>query len=680
MGLMARLRWLLLGVLGVVSVGLAPGVASAAGCPNEALRTGYSASLPDCRAYEMVSPVDKNEGAVGGPGGVDWFFHPSWRSSLDGSRMAFSSSQAFADSQTGAAEADFYVASRGAGGWSTHALLPPQHVNPGSNSPIVGAFSPDLSSYLLGIGGPAGEDLPPLVGGEPRGTTNLFVRSTDSGASQLVDVTPPGVTPPSAAIGGAITSPDLSHVVFEDVAKLTPDAPAEGSGMYEWSGGAVTLVGINTAEEPAKGAGGPLLVSEDGSRVLFRSDNCGLCLREVGARRTVRVDASQGWGPGGGGQFQTANGDLSRIFFLASASSGLTNDTPTGDSPSSQNLYEYDAVSGKLTDLTPVSEVEVQGVSGLGNGGEYVYFVANGALAAGATAGERNLYVLHEGAVVFIATLNPEAFEGGDRNDWEPGNLGHITTRVSADGTMLAFPSFESLTGYDNVDAVTGKPDREVYVYDAVTGRLVCASCNPSGARPVGSAFLDEFSDGELPWVPRAFSSDGGRVFFDSEDALVPGDTNGQRDVYEYANGGVHLISSGTSGEASTFVEASPSGDDVFFTTSQPLVGQDVDRQFDLYDARVGGGFPGPLAAVSCGGEDCRGAPSGAPVLGVPGSASLAGVGNLAPAVAAPVVVSKPKPKHKPKKRVRRRRRRAKRSAARGARRGGWGHSTGKRG
>jgi hypothetical protein len=168
-------------------------------------------------------------------------------------------------------------------------------------------------------------------------------------------------------------------------------------------------------------------------------------------------------------------------------------------------------------------------------------------------------------------------------------------------------------------------------------------------------------------------------VFFDSEDALVPQDTNGKRDVYEYANGSVHLISSGTSGEVSTFEEASPSGDDVFFTTSQQLVGQDVDQQFDLYDARVGGGFPGPVAPVSCGGEGCHGAPSGAPVLGVPGSATFVGAGNLVPAFAAPVVVSKPKPK--PKKKVRRKRRRARRSAARGARRGGGrGHSTGKRG
>ena len=60
------------------------------------------------------------------------------------------------------------------------------------------------------------------------------------------------------------------------------------------------------------------------------------------------------------------------------------------------------------------------------------------------------------------------------------------TYRISPNGRYLAFMSDEELTGYDNRDAVSGEPDEEVYLYDAVADKLVCASCNPTGARPAG--------------------------------------------------------------------------------------------------------------------------------------------------------------------------------------------------
>ena len=82
------------------------------------------------------------------------------------------------------------------------------------------------------------------------------------------------------------------------------------------------------------------------------------------------------------------------------------------------------------------------------------------------------------------------------------------------------------------------------------------ASCDPTGARPVGvhdseellvdrsSIWRDHWLAGSVPawretggvrtlYQPR-YLSDNGRVFFDSSDALVPQDTNGLEDVYEY--------------------------------------------------------------------------------------------------------------------------------------------------
>jgi hypothetical protein len=677
MGLMSRLRWLLLCLVGLVSLGLLPGVASAAGCSNEALRTGLSANLPDCRAYEMVSPVEKNDGAVS-----IFVFHAVWEGSADGNRVAYPSSQAFGDSLTAGSETDFYLASRGAGGWSSHALLPRETENPGfAMSPAIAAFSPDLSSSMLAIGGGThGQDDPPLVAGEPQNSLNLFVRDNIHDSYQLVDVTPVGVAQSGAQFSGA--SSDLSRVVFKDSARLTANAPAGGVGsLYEWSGGAVTLVSVLPSGEPDEGELGFDYVSEDGSRVVFSSSDCGVCLREDGTR-TVKL---------GGELFQAVSGDASKVFFSADASRGLTGDTVPG---SGRNLYEYDTTGGVVTDLTPASdaEVEASAVVGVSRDGAYVYFVAEGVLAGGATAGEPNLYVWHGGTTGFIATLRHGRVDG-DEADWNTQNLARA--RVTPDGTHLAFDAKESLTGYDNTDVNTGEPDDEVFLYDATAGRLVCASCNPSGARPIGPSRVSSVTDRAQLSEPveeltlnngpangyraRYLSADASRLFFNSFDALVPQDTNGQKDVYEYESGSVRLVSSGSSGEESEFIDASVSGDDVFFVTTQQLLGQDVDRQSDLYDARVDGGFPAPVEPSPCGGEVCRAAPAGAPALGVPGSATFVGAGNLAAPVVVPVVTPKPKPKPKKAKVKRRKRRRAKRGAH-GARRGGRGHSTGKRG
>jgi hypothetical protein len=680
MGLMAR--WLVAGLFGLLVAGLLPGVASAGGCPNEQFRTGLGAGLPDCRAYEMVSPVDKNGGSIE-VGKV-------WRSSLDGNRMGYVSLQAFADSQGGATVYDYYVALRGADGWSTHALLPRLQATGTGAEPLFYAFSSDLSSYAMALGGNiAPPDDPPLVSGEPRGTANMFVRATDSGASQLVNVAPVGVTPPLQGAAFQLATPDLSHICFSERAKLTANAPAnpEAGNFYEWSGGVVSLISVLPGGEPVE-HGNPscLFMSEDGSRTVLQLEN-NLYLREGGVSK-VQIDASQGPGPGGNGTFWAASSDGSRIFFTDLASNGLTNDTPTGGTPATNvNLYEYDVAGGKLTDLTVNNEADVQGVFGASSDGSYLYFVTNGVLADGATAGKANLYVWHEGVTSFIATLESAA----DLRDWLApssgsggsggGNAIYATSRVTPDGTRVAFESVASLTGYDNRDANTGQRDNEVFLYDALTGRLVCASCNPSGARPIGSSVIgrEEAEHESVTAPPRWLSDDGIRLFFESFDALVPQDVNGQGDVYEYENGSVRLISSGTSGAVSGFAEASASGNDVFFRTTQQLVGQDIDQSYDMYDARVEGGFPAPASPVMCAGEACRGAPSGAPVLSVPGSAVFSGLGNvMAPAVA--LVVSAPKAK-KPKPKVKRRRRHKKKVKGKGRARGARGvRSTGKRG
>jgi hypothetical protein len=154
-------------------------------------------------------------------------------------------------------------------------------------------------------------------------------------------------------------------------------------------------------------------------------------------------------------------------------------------------------------------------------------------------------------------------------------------------------------------------------------------SCDPSGAPPLGDASWATLPPDTTTLAPTAhlnhpMSLDGQRVFFDTPDPLVARDTNGKRDVYEYdaATGKVSLISTGRSSSDSLFADASPSGNDVFFTTRQQLVGIDTDQATDLYDARVNGGIAAqnPPPTVACSGEGCLGASPQfdlAPVAGV---------------------------------------------------------------
>ena len=227
------------------------------------------------------------------------------------------------------------------------------------------------------------------------------------------------------------------------------------------------------------------------------------------------------------------------------------------------------------------------------------------------------------------------------------------------------------LTGYDNRDAKSGQPDQEVFLYDSATGKLVCPSCNPTGARPLG-VFDAEVFPGPLVdhnaiwrghwlaasvpgWTAQALTlalyqsrylSDSGRLFFNSSDALVPADTNGVMDVYQYeppgvgsctqsspsyssvSGGCVDLISSGASPEESAFLDASESGNDVFFLTASRLTPKDIDGAFDVYDASVGGGEAPVLSPPACQGDSCQ-LPAAPPNDPTPGSLTFNGAGNV---------------------------------------------------
>jgi hypothetical protein len=668
-------------------------------------------ALPDSRGYELVSPADKGDGALSPVGG-------GTQAAESGDGLAYLAPLPLPDAQTGAD--NNYLATRGAAGWSSQDLTPPQAaINEGVlANPVIYALSSDLSRAVLKDGGRAGlkaVDSPELVSGEPQNNVNLFARDNGTGGYQLVDLTPPGVTPAYARFEGA--SPDLSRVLFDSTAQLVPGAPAGQEDLYEWADGSLSLAGvIPVAPATRCGGGGPACIASpqsaslgggngidqvtgrlnaislDGSKAFFTDVAVNtaapgqLYVRENG--ETVEISASQktnGTGPGGTDpagprfpEYWPPSADGSTAFFTSCEQ--LTNDATANASQSDarchgvntrqhglmgSDLYAYDTASGALSDLTVDSGdplgADVVAVLGASRDGSYVYFAANGVLAPGASPGNCyepvnnekghcNLYVHHNGSTAFIASIADDA--STEDESIVPWHKYSATARVTPDGTRLAFTTTASLTGYDNAigggasscgstsrfqPLPTGDPHcSEVYLYDAVSRELSCVSCNPSGARPLGASYLaepEELGDGSSgsdEYLPRTLSQDGTRLFFESEDALVPVDVNARKDVYEYENGHLNLITSGTSNEESSFVDASVSGNDVFFMTSSRLVGQDRDEQPDIYDARVGGGFPFAPAPAPCSDEACR-----APATGWSGpalaSSGGSGNGNLVP-------------------------------------------------
>jgi sugar lactone lactonase YvrE len=513
----------------------------AAGCPNEAFRTAFSASLPDCRAYELVTPPNKDSAQpdknYGGTDGLLLTYTlQDNRAAADaegnGNGLVFNAEDVLPGSPSAGQD---YVATRGSGGWSSQNVFPPTDYYgfkcPQSLSALGGhaAFSEDLSKTVVNLesaGQPCGVD-PELVKGEPRGSEieNLFVRDNATGAYQLIDLTPEGVAPATPSLLGE--SPNFSRIVFSEKAQLTPGAPAGVVDIYEWSAGHIALATVLGDGTPVPGSFAG--ISADGSRVFFTAGG-GLYARVDGAE-TVQLDASQAGGAGGGGTFRKASHDGAVVLFSADASAGLTSDTVPG---SGTNLYRYDshapagqrladltpvahagapAVSGiskdgsvvfftdedsaaltssteagsgpnlyryeagHLTDLTPAKHADVQGVLGVSENGSSVYFSAAGVLTS--VPNQHNELPKASGANLYLWRGGASAFIAG-------GGAGHF--RVSANGGFLLFESGQKLTGYDNRNPATGTPATELYLYDATAGSLACASCNPSGEPPTAFA------------------------------------------------------------------------------------------------------------------------------------------------------------------------------------------------
>lgn len=340
---------------------------------------------------------------------------------------------------------------------------------------------------------------------------------------------------------------------------------------------------------------------------------------------------------------------------------------------------------------------EVQGVVRVSSDGSHVYFVARGVLPADAPSGEgvqetpvkgaENLYVYDatSGKVGFIGDIcSDPGVSGVVPTGRCPSDLGSLATAgstasdlkagtgllsesapvqtVGGDGGMLILTTYARLI--DSGPQADIDNAQDVYRYDAANGELLRVSVGEDRADANGNradtgavaALGIENSDAKIqPLIAgggvlqeerkllhQAASEDGSRIVFTSAEALSPRASNGLPDIYEWHDGNVSLISTGSSTEADESPVITPSGNDIFFVTAQGLVGQDSDGAPDIYDARIGDGFPEPAVQPRpCSGDACQGPLTNPAPLLVPGSLSQASGENLAALPAAKTVTPK---------------------------------------
>ncbi len=590
--------------------------------------------LPDGRAYELVTPPDTNGRIPTSAVAIGTTQFNGFASDLatpDGQSLMFGTDGGTLPGFEGTGHADAYRAIRTATGWQTRAAGP-NGTQMSKNFP--GGVSPDHGFSFWNATGVNGSLADPVT------KSANYLREPD-GSFTPIGIGSLGLDPRPE---GRLITADAGHVIFVTGAEgpavqLEPNAPPAGTAaIYDRSpAGPTHVVSLLPGDVTPTTAATYEGASADGTAVAF----------VVADTLYVRVDNSQTRLVSGGSPTfagLSENGD--RLFYLRD-----------GD------LFAFDTGSGQVTPIGSGGESTVVNVSA---DGSHLYFVSPQQLdGAEGAAGAENLYAWEDefGAVNFIAELAPgdvvgevDPFTGDlvgglglwvkalggrtfDQNRWVGPSVD--PSRTTPDGVALVFESRADLLPPFESDG-----HRQIYRYDAGQESLVCISCSPTGEVPSSDAQLQSNPAEESVSLPPAnaisnianITEDGGTVFFQSDERLVPSDADGVTDVYEWKEQGsggcgreggcLALISSGASGAPSYLYAMTPDGRDVFFETGDMLVPQDSSDAPSIYDARVGGGFPVLPELSPCQGDSCQGGPRQDPPAPVAGTAVFQGSGN----------------------------------------------------
>ncbi len=553
------------------------------------------------RAWELVTPPDPSGAPVDSVHGI----------APDGDRLVYSTVGPVPGAQAGSLRTPS-LAERTPSGWTRVPIGPPYSV-PQFNilAPVtLSGASADMTRWIW-------SSRIPLTADGPASFDRGIYSSTGAGSrATLLDAVASGFE----FSGG---SADMRRVVFQSGGALLPeDVRSGGRQVYERSDAGLRLVGVDNAGAPLSSCGAivgsdsypPNPISRDGRRIFVTSPDtaCGTSTKRVYLRAdgaTTEVSASQcsrvtpACSAPADVRFMGATPSGS-VVFVATAQQ-LTDD----DRDTAQDLYRYDVASGVLSRVSAgpagISAAVTATAAYPSADGSRVYFIASGLLVPGkGVVGGANVYLSDGGGLRFVATLvsgdswRAAATIDGRRED----------VQITPDGGRLAFMSSAPLTA-DDTDM-----RRDVYLYDAVDDRLERVSGRPGTGNgnfdagiAQGTSFIQPTAGQQL----RSLSVDGRHLFFTTEEALTPDDSNATVDVYEWEEGDVGLVSSGGESTFLRYHTASADGSSVFFGTDASLTPDDDDGGYvDLYVARKGGGFPAPESSPpACAGDECTASP-----------------------------------------------------------------------
>jgi hypothetical protein len=461
------------------------------------------------------------------------------------------------------------------------------------------AFSEDLDTALWLSGVSLTEGGPPGAEG-----LALYRDRTGQAPEPIAKIVEEGL--PLFGPGGfADMASDGSRVVFTSEEHLLPgDAGrTQGESVYAWNGSGMELVDVDDGGALLSTCGSRISkangMSASANRVFFTVPPlCGglekVYVRNLETKTTVEISASEctRLDCNAAADVTFAGATPDGKFAYLTTTQQLTNE----DHDSLRDLYRYDVATGELTLLSGApSEVTgevIQATVYPSENGARVYLRATGEMLPGElTTGEK--LFLADGSGLHLVAKAGFPFEP--------------EVQLSADGKRALFVTQTQVLPGDT------ESQADVYLYDAEGETLTRVSTGPSGGNGAFPASIEvpsplnrhEFEFGNLrPYY--AIDAAGDRVFFTTEESLVPEDTNGKFDVYEWVNGEVGLVTPGNQPLESSFAGISRDGRSVMFATNATIVPSDEDGEGrDLYDARLEGGFPPGPEPAKCNDTSC---------------------------------------------------------------------------